>query len=359
MAEGAEDRTEAATPNRLRKAQEQGQVALSREVPALMALVIAALLLMVTAPHAARELTARLTVFLSQSYRLDLTDNGAAVLDAAAMALLHALAPFLGASVLAAVAANVVQTGGVMNIMALLPSLARLSPMRGLSRLFGASSGVTLLKDVAKIGVVGAACWYVIVADLPSLASAVHWPAPLLVAHLTGQLLHLLVPLLAIQATIAAVDIFLVRRRFGQSLRMSREELKQETKENDGDPQVKNRLRQLRRQRVRKRMLAAVAEATVVVTNPTHYAVALRYDRDKNAAPQVVAKGADEMAARIRAAAEEHRVPMVANPPLARALFLVPLDDDIPPEHYKAVAELIAYVWRLQGRVQARMRAVQ
>ena len=142
------------------------------------------------------------------------------------------------------------------------------------------------------------------------------------------------------------------RLKLTRSLRMSREEIKQESRESDGDPRVKARLRKLRMARARARMMAQVPKATVVVTNPTHYAVALAFDRAKQAAPRVVAKGADEVAARIREMAREHNVPLVSNPPLARALFRLELDTEIPAEHFQVVAEIIAYVWRLRGRVR-------
>jgi flagellar biosynthesis protein FlhB len=130
-------------------------------------------------------------------------------------------------------------------------------------------------------------------------------------------------------------------------MRMSRQDILDEQRESDGDPKIKARIRQIRMARARRRMLAAVPKATVVVTNPTHYAVALAYDRAQNAAPRVVAKGVDSMAARIREVAQAHGVPLVANPPLARVLHLVELDAEIPAEHFKAVAEIIAYVFRL------------
>jgi flagellar biosynthetic protein FlhB len=132
---------------------------------------------------------------------------------------------------------------------------------------------------------------------------------------------------------------------------MSREDLREEMRESEGDPQVKARLRRIRESRARQRMMAAIPNAAVVITNPTHFAVAIAYQQGEAAAPRLVAKGADEMAARIRAAAEEHGVPIVANPPLARALFRLEVETEIPPEHWQAVAEIISYVWRLQGRV--------
>jgi flagellar biosynthetic protein FlhB len=154
----------------------------------------------------------------------------------------------------------------------------------------------------------------------------------------------------AVQAAITVLDILRARLQHAGGLRMSRQEVREEHREIEGDPRMKARRRALQRQRARRRMLAAVPKATVVVTNPTHYAVALTYDRARAAAPRVVAKGVDAMAARIRAIAEEHRVPLVVNPPLARALHQVELDSEIPAEHYNAVAEIIAYVWRLRAR---------
>jgi flagellar biosynthetic protein FlhB len=139
-----------------------------------------------------------------------------------------------------------------------------------------------------------------------------------------------------------------------RKLRMSRQEQKDEHKESDGNPQVKARLRQLARSRARKRMMTAVPKAAVVITNPTHFAVALAYERGTKGAPRLVAKGADEVAERIREIAREHRVPVVANPPLARALFRIEIDTEIPSEHFKAVAEIIAYVWRMRAKVARR-----
>ncbi len=160
-------------------------------------------------------------------------------------------------------------------------------------------------------------------------------------------MLHVLLVVLAAQAAIALLDYAWVMLRHVRGLRMSRHDIQEEQKESEGDPRVKARQRQIRTMRARRRMMAAVPKATVVITNPTHYAVALAYDRAKHAAPRVVAKGVDSLAARIREAAEANHVPVVANPPLARALYQVALDADIPAEHYQAVAAIIAYVWRL------------
>jgi flagellar biosynthesis protein FlhB len=192
--------------------------------------------------------------------------------------------------------------------------------------------------------------WRALAADMPGLAQAPFQDFAALPARLAGAIFSLLVSVLAAQAVIGVLDVEWVRFRHTRRLRISREDIRDEQKETDGDPRVKTRLRRLRLQRARRRMLAAVPKATVVVTNPTHYAVALAYDRSRNAAPRVVAKGVDSMAERIREVARAHAVPLVPNPPLARALHRLDLDAEVPSEHYKAVAEIIAFVWRLRGR---------
>jgi flagellar biosynthetic protein FlhB len=163
-------------------------------------------------------------------------------------------------------------------------------------------------------------------------------------------LFHIFLASLLCHAIVAIADIAWVRFRYARDLRMSREDIREEFKETEGNPHTKARIRRIRMLRARKRMMAQVPKATVVVTNPTHYAVALAYDRAANPAPRVVAKGADAVAARIREVAEAANVPVVTNPPLARALYRLELDAEIPAEHYKAVAEIIAYVWRLRRR---------
>ena len=195
--------------------------------------------------------------------------------------------------------------------------------------------------------------WSVLAGEMAGLLAAPFVDAAALAARCARPVTHVLIAVLLAQTVIAAADLLWVRLHHASALRMSRQDVRDEQKETEGDPKVKMRFRQLRLQRARRRMLAAVPKATVVITNPTHYAVALVYDRAKTAAPRVVAKGVDSMAARIREVAETNRVPLVANPPLARALYRVELDTDIPAEHYQAVAEIIAYVWRL-GRAAGR-----
>ncbi len=341
-----EDQTEAATPRRLERAREQGSIALSREVPVLAGLGAATLLLLLAGPSLGRSLALRLAPMLS----LSPSPDPAAALRAAVIAAALLIGPLVLGVMAASVAGSLLQTGFLFSPAKLAPDLARLSPMRGIKRLFGVTGLVESAKSVAKLGVLGFAAYHVLSGSLPALHAAVSWQAGQLAERIVREVLQLMLTMLAAQAVIAGADWWWVRHHHASGLRMSREEVKQEAKESDGNPAIKQRVRQIRMARARKRMLAAVPKATVIVTNPTHYAIALAYDRAKGGAPKVVAKGVDEVAARIREVAREHRVPLVANPPLARALYLVELDAEIPAEHFKLVAEVIAYVWRLRTR---------
>lgn len=261
---------------------------------------------------------------------------------------LRATAPLFALVLVAGAGAVLGQTGFLFSPATLRPSLARISPAAGVRRLLGPDSLIEAGKSLVKLLVVGVAVWRALAADMPALAQAPFQDVAGLPVRLAAVLARLLVSVLAAQAGIAVLDLAWVRFRHARGLRMSREDIREEHKETDGDPRVKARLRRVRLQRARRRMLAAVPKATVVITNPTHYAVALAWT--DNAAPRVVAKGVDSMAERIRDVAREHAVPLVPNPPLARVLYRLDLDAEVPAEHYKAVAEIIAFVWRLRGR---------
>lgn len=338
----AEDRTQAPSERRRLRAREEGQAALSRELGAFGALAAATLILFLGGPPIAMALTRRLGEMLVMS-----ASPGTA-LEQAWMAWLAATVPLLGAVALTGAGLVLLQSGFLVHAAAAMPDLARLDPRRGLKRLFGLDNAAETGKSLIKLAVLAWAFWAALAAIWPTLPIAALWTPATLMDRLTRDLMHLVLLVLGLQAAIAVLDVSWTRWRFTSRLRMSREDLKQEHRESEGDPKVKGRLRQLRQLRSRQRMLAAVARATVVVTNPTHYAIALAYERGAQAAPKVVAKGVDDVAARIRAAAEKAGVPLVANPPLARALYAVPLDAEVPAEHFRLVAEIIAYVWRLR-----------
>jgi flagellar biosynthesis protein FlhB len=345
-----DDRTEAATPRRLQRAREEGQVPVSRELTTFAGLAAVTLAFVMAGPATVQDLVLRLRVFLARAH--ELTPGEGRVFRSAGLALLSAAAPFVLAAMLAGVVVVLLQTRFMMSGKALRVDFKRVSPKAGLKRLLGADSVVEAAKSLAKVVVLAAVGWQVLRADLPVLLLAPFGDPSQLLARAAGPVLHVLLVVLAAQAGIAVLDFFWVYMRHARGLRMSRHDVLEEQKETEGDPRVKARVRQIRMLRARRRMLAAVPKATVVVTNPTHYAVALAYDRAKNAAPRVVAKGVDSLAVRIREAAEANGVPLVANPPLARALYRVELDSDIPAEHFQAVAEIIAYVWRLGSRAK-------
>lgn len=342
----AEDRTLPASEKRRQQAREDGQAPLSREVVTLAGLGAGAAMLAWGARPLSHGLAARL-----QGMLLDMDAGPAEALQRAALALLLVAGPVLAVTLAAGCAAVLVQTGGLVHGEALAPDLARLNPQRGLRRVFGLDGAVETLKSCVKAAVLGWAVWQVLRDGVPEAMAALSWQGGAVLDHLAAQMQHLLLVVLGCQAGIAAADLAWVRVRFAKRLRMSRQEQVDEHKEAEGDPRHKAKLRALRGARARRRMMAAVPTATVVITNPTHYAVALLYDRGGRGAPRVVAKGMDEVAARIRAAARDHRVPLVANPPLARALHRVEVDAEVPAEHFKAVAEIIAYVWRLRNQV--------
>jgi flagellar biosynthesis protein FlhB len=352
MAGEQDEKSEAATPRRLQRARAEGQVPVSRELTGLAGLAALTLALVMAAPGVAHDLTLRLSIFLAHAH--DLAPGESRVFRVAGLAWLHAAAPFVLAAMLAGVAVVLVQTRFLLSAKALRVDFSRVSPKAGLKRLLGADSLVEAAKSLTKTAVLAAIAWRVLQADLDRMLLAPFGEPGQLLERCAAPVLHVLLVVLAAQVGIAAADILWVQMRHARGLRMSRHDITEEMKETEGDPRIKARLRQIRMFRARKRMLAAVPKATVVITNPTHYAVALMYDRAKHAAPRVVAKGVDSLAARIREVAEANGVPLVANPPLARALYRVEVDADIPAEHYQAAAAIIAHVWRLGRHARTR-----
>ncbi|MFC7734479.1 flagellar biosynthesis protein FlhB [Roseomonas sp. GCM10028921] len=342
--EEAEDRNEAPSARRLEQARQEGQVPNSREASAFAALLLAVLTAGMTLPSLGRDLLRALRGILERGH--EMTPAQALEVLAPTATL---LVPVLGAAALGAAGTTLLQTRGLVSAKGLAPQFSRLSPLAGLKRILGPESLVEFLKTVLKIALVGAAIWHAGAA--PELLQAVlHQPAAGLLGVATDQGMRLVAATLAAFALLAAADVFLTRFRHLRRLRMSRQDMKEEAKDAEGDPHVKGKQKAIRQQRARQRMMAAVPKAAVVITNPTHYAVALGYEEGSSAAPRILAKGADELATRIREKARESGVPLVSNPPLARALFKLDVDTEIPAEHYQAVAEIIAFVWRARSR---------
>src|SRR5215469_443123 len=348
-------KTEQPSQRKLSRARQQGQVIQSREINSLFMLATGAALVLLLAP----SLTGRLQVTLARF--LDLTSllSGEGLRWDAIGALFAEIAGALVLPtvllVVAAVAGSLVQTGLVFATEKMSIDFARLSPLAGLKRLFSLRATVEFLKNIAKFAVVTAILGMLVLPEMQKLPALTGMDTAQLAAEIHALLVRLAVGMLLLLAGIAGFDYAYQRISFLQSMRMSKQEVKEEHKQAEGDPMIKARLRQIRLERARKRMMAAVPSAAVVVTNPTHYAVALKYELGAKGAPKVVAKGADFLAQRIREIARENDVPLVENPPLARALYAnVELDHEIPPEHYRAVAEVINYVFRLKGKLRPR-----
>jgi flagellar biosynthetic protein FlhB len=345
MAEDAEDRTETASARHLQKAREDGNIPVSRELPLLAGLAGGSAAL---ATHLAASGATPLDWFAAMLRRTTL--DGDAPLPAAMTTLLRGLLPSALGATAAILAVGALQTGFLLRIGALQPDFSRVSPLKGIKRLLSVETLIQAGKDTVKLGALSLVMWLTIRRLLPAVGDAARWPANVLRVHLAAETARLLLALCGAQTAIALADFAWVRVQHARRLRMSKQEVRDEHKESEGNPHMKQRIRQLARARAKRRMMASVRRAAVVVTNPEHYAVALAYERGSKAAPKVVAKGADELATRIREEARLHHIPMVANPPLARALYRIELDAEIPVEHFKAVAEVVAYVWRLRGR---------
>jgi flagellar biosynthetic protein FlhB len=346
-------KTEKPTPKRLEQARERGQVATSQDVKSWGMLIAGLFAVGLLAPPAAYRLASTGARMLS---RADTISVDAESLQPALAGLIvevaRTIAPALAALVLAAVAASVIQTGLIWAPTRIAPQLSRISPASGAKRLMSARALVEFGKGVLKLAAVASVCVLIARALLADVALLPAVSLPALVERVQAVAVWLTAGTLVVLTLIAGLDFAFQRLAFLKQMRMSRQEVRDEVKQAEGDPHIKARIRRLRSERARHRMMAAVPEAAVVITNPSHYAIALAYDMAAMAAPKVVAKGVDSLAQRIRAVAEANEVPVVENPPLARALYAaVDLDEEIPVEHYQAVAQVIGYVMRLKDRL--------
>jgi flagellar biosynthetic protein FlhB len=346
-----DDQTEEPTQKKLDDAIKRGDVAKSTEINTLFVLGGFTLALLILSGSVTRNLALDLRGFLMNAHLVP--SDGAGLRSVGHQAMWAALAAAgLPAAVvsIAALMGGALQHRPLWTFDPLKPKFNRVSPMSGFKRVFGTEAFVQFGKGLIKIAIVGAVASVVLWNERDRLEGLVRVePVGLLPATLV-LVMKLMIGVLAIYAFLAIGDGVYQRFSWLKRQRMSKHELKEEYKQTEGNPEIKAKLRQLRASRVNKRMMAAVPTATVVITNPTHYAVALRYERGM-AAPVCVAKGMDAIALRIRSVATENGVSIVENPPLARALHAtVEIDEEIPVEHYKAVAEVIGTILRLRRR---------
>ncbi len=345
------EKTEPASERRLQQAREEGQVARSRELAACASLLAGGLLLwsMGASLESDFALLLKDTLAFPREFAFDtalLLEHGRHVLGR----VLWTLLPF-GAIVLVAVTVSPLLVGGwLFSAKAMAPKLDRLDPFAGMARIVSLHSLGELGKALAKTVLVGAAAWAVVrnhTEDFFALAQVPVGAGDVSLGHLLFVAFASMVGVLAL---VAAVDVPWQRWRHAKQLMMTREEVRQEHKEQEGNPEIKGRIRAQQREMARRRMMAEVPKADVVVTNPTHYAVALKYSEGRDAAPVVLARGADELAAKIREIAGEHGIPLLEAPPLARALYRhVEPGEAIPERLYTAVAQVLAYVFQLRA----------
>ena len=342
-----DDRTEKATPKRRRKAKGEGRVARSPDVSGWLLMLVGTMIL----PTLFRSADSRLTKLVGQSANVIASPSSSGALgmlvsglnDTAALIL-----PVLGAFAIAGVAAGVAQTGGVLSLHAAAPKWGKLNPFKGFKNLLSTQSLWQLLKQLVKLlALVGLAYGTISGLSHKLVGSDPAQMAPL-VSYAGSTLLGLTRDVAGMGLVLGIGDFAWQRHQLNKSLKMTKQEVKDENKDADGNPTLKGQVRRKMRGMSRARMMAAVAGSDLIVVNPTHYAVALRYDPQRGSAPVVVAKGTDEVALRIRAEGTAHRVPVIEDPPLARAIHATcEIDDAIPPELFLAVARLLAFVFTM------------
>ncbi|MEQ8403546.1 MAG: flagellar biosynthesis protein FlhB [Oceanicaulis sp.] len=350
--EDKSSKTEQPTERRLKKARDEGDVPKSQEISGWFTLAAGLAVFAFMAPGVSSDLARILSVFLERPHEMSLDVGSAMDLAASTGLRLIVVLGFVFLLIMiAAAAGNLVQHGLMFTPKKIAPKLDKLNPVNGLKRMFGPEGWMNFFKGVGKMALVGGAVTIVLwprrdeLLALPALA-----PIGLL-QEVYSASIQLLIAALIVYALIAAADFAFQRHQFIDRNKMSQKEIKDEFKETEGDPMVRAKLRQIRQERAQKRMMARVPDAAVVITNPTHYAVALEYEQGRTPAPICVAKGVDAVALRIRELAEEHGVPILEDPPLARGLHAsVELEEAIPAEHYEAVAKVIGYVLSLKGR---------
>ena len=343
------DKTEDPTQKRLDDAHEKGDVAKSQEVNTWFVIAGATLVLSSFSGSIGSGILMPLRNLVANSWMIQADGAGLLALgQSLGIALLAALGvPFLMLA-LAAIAGNMIQHRLVWSAESLKPKFSKVSPGAGFKRVFGKQAAANFLKGLFKVIALAIVMVVVLYPERHRLDAMVRFDPAVIMGVTTGLTLKLLAAVVAMLAVVAIGDYLFQYRTWFERQKMSLQEMKEEFKQSEGDPHIKGKIRQLRQQRMKKRMMAAVPKASVIITNPTHYAVALRYERGMPA-PICVAKGIDNIALKIREIAGKHDIPIVENVPLARALHAsVDIDEEIPVEHYHAVAGIIGYVMGLK-----------
>jgi flagellar biosynthetic protein FlhB len=348
------ERSEDPTQKRLDDALERGDVAKSQEVNTWF-MIAGATLVISNFSGSIGDIQTPLKNLIANSWMIRVDGPGLLLLmQNLEYALFAALGLPILMLVITAIAGNMLQHRLVWSAQSLTPKLSKISPMEGAKRIFGKQAIANFAKGLFKLIALGSVMTAILWPERHRLESMLRFDPSALLGVVISLTLHLMGAVVAMLAVVAIADYFFQYRQWYERQKMSLREMKDEFKQSEGDPHIKGRIRQLRQQRMKKRMMAAVPKASVIITNPTHYSVALSYERGMPA-PICVAKGVDLIALKIREIAGEHNIPIVENVPLARALYAnVEIDEEIPVEHYHAVAEIIGYVMGLRRGLSGR-----
>jgi flagellar biosynthetic protein FlhB len=348
----AQERTEEATPKRREEARNKGQIAKSVELVAASSLLGSYMLLRMMGPTMAGRVLSFARNLWEQGPQQDWSEAGVhMLLINLFLAAAVVVAPVLAATAVAGVVSNLLQVGFLFTLQPLTPSFDRLNPIAGLKRVFSRRALAEMAKSILKIGIIGYVAYSTVSGDLDSFPVLLGLEMPQVVTFLTDLVSRLMLRVGLAMLVLALADYFYQRWEYEQSLRMSKQELKEEFKQQDGNPEIRSKIRQKQRELARGRMMEDVKKADVIVTNPTHYAVALAYQSDSMAAPTVLAKGQGLIALRIRELAQENAIPIVENKPLARELHrVVDVGQAVPADLYQAVAEVLAFVYQLKQK---------
>ncbi len=355
MSEDADEtsKTEEPTQKKLDEAHRQGNWPLSQEIPLSFIMLAVLVIVIALIPGLVRDLFHALNFYVERvsDLPMDSGNVGRILLRVIRDMILALWLPLL-LLLVAGTMGTVVQKGFTYSWELIIPKFEKLNPIAGFKRLFSPGpQTMELVKGIAKMAVVGGIAYLALLPMVKSVEHFIGIDLLQLVDEMKGLVKTLVIGVTAVVFIIAAADTAYQRYQYNKKMRMTKQEVKDEHKQQEGSPEVKSRIRQIRFERARSRMMANVPGADVVVTNPTHFAVALKYDTQRMGAPFVVAKGVDSLALKIREVAQDNDVPVVENPPLARALYAtVEVDEEIPAEHYRAVAELISYVYKLKKR---------
>jgi flagellar biosynthetic protein FlhB len=350
-----QEKTEKATPKRRSEARQKGQVARSREVSSVAVLGVALILFYFAGAWLIDQLGREVSTSIG-----GIATRARQDADMASWALqagwgyLRLILPIMGAVALAAILVNLLQVGFLFSAEPVMPKLSRIDPLKGAQRLLSRQSLAELLKSLGKIAVVGWVAYLTLKGEMKNLPPLVDMSCGQISVYLGNTMVKVMVRGFWVMLVLALLDYGYQKWEYEKNLMMSKQELKEEYRQTEGDPLIRGRIRSIQRAMARRRMMAEVPKADVVITNPEHVAVALRYDAKAMAAPTVVAKGANLLAQRIKAVAMEHRVPLVEDKPLAQNLYrLVDVGKEIPAALYRAVAAILAHVYRLKGRMSA------